>query len=319
MIAPKYDLPVATWLAAVYFCVSLVATLYAASVFAGRLDHLGERLGLPEAIIGLLTALAADGPELSSAVFALARGRNDVGLGVVVGSNLFNLGAMIGVSALVASPLVLGRDEVVLEGGVALGVIGAVVLWVFDVIPAWAALVIALACVAAYVGVVSLTRERERALGEHHRRRGRPTKATLVLIPVAAVVIVAGSMGMVRSALTLGDRAGIPDLLIGTLLLAVLTSLPNAYTGVRLGLARRSSALVSDAANSNTVNLVGGLLVPALFVSFAASGVEKADLAMLLGATALTVVLLARGLRRGGGVLLIAIWIAFAVLQAATA
>lgn len=305
--------------AAILFCVSLVATLYAASVFADRLDHLGELLGLPEAIIGLLTALAADGPELSSAIFALAQGRHDVGLGVVVGASLFNLATMLGFSALIAGPLILRRDEIALEGGVALAVVGAVVLWIFGVVPAWAALVIAGVAATTYVAIVGFTRERGRALGEHHRRHGRPPKETLLLIPVAAAVIVLGSVGMVHSALTLGGRAGVPDLLIGTLLLAVLTSLPNAYTGVRLGLARRSSALVSDAMNSNTINLLGGLLIPALFVTFDVSGVAKADLALLLGATALAVVLLTRGMRRAGGVVLIATWVAFVVLQAATA
>ena len=68
-----------TGLAAVVFLVSLVATLYAAAVFAERLDHLGERLGLPEGPLGLLTALGADAPELSTAIVALATGANAVG------------------------------------------------------------------------------------------------------------------------------------------------------------------------------------------------------------------------------------------------
>ena len=81
------------------FLGSLVVTLVAARLFARRLDRLGIRFGLSEALIGLLTALAADGPEISSALFALIRGERSVGVGVLVGSNTFNLAAMIGVSA----------------------------------------------------------------------------------------------------------------------------------------------------------------------------------------------------------------------------
>ena len=44
------------------FAVSLTVTLRAASTFARRLDQLGAKFGLPEVLIGLLTALAADGP-----------------------------------------------------------------------------------------------------------------------------------------------------------------------------------------------------------------------------------------------------------------
>ena len=84
-------------IAAVYFLVALIATLYAAAVFADRLDRLGARLGLPEALLGLLAAAGADAPELAAAITALATGAKGVGLGVVVGSNVFNLGAMLGV------------------------------------------------------------------------------------------------------------------------------------------------------------------------------------------------------------------------------
>ena len=106
--------------------------------------------------------------------------------------------------------------------------------------------------------------------------------------------------------------------LVGVLVLAVVTSLPNAYTGVRLGRARRGSALVSETMNSNTINLVGGLAIPALFVAASVrSGLERADGIWLLAATALALGLLSprRGMGRPGGVLLVASWVAFAVVQ----
>ena len=71
------------------------------AVFARRLDHVGLRLGLPEALLGLLTALAADAPEISSAISALVQHEHAVAVGVVVGSNAFNLAAMLGLSAVV--------------------------------------------------------------------------------------------------------------------------------------------------------------------------------------------------------------------------
>jgi cation:H+ antiporter len=124
---------------------------------------------------------------------------------------------------------------------------------------------------------------------------------------------------MVHWALQLGESAGLPNVLVGTLLLAVLTSLPNAYTGVRLGRAGRGSALVSETMNSNTINLVGGIAIPALVVGFGArfSNLVAGDLVWLVVATAAAIGLLARpqGLRRVGGGLLIASWVAFAAVQ----
>ena len=309
-------------LAGVVFVLALIATLYAAAVFADRLDHLGARLGLPESVLGMVTAAGADAPELASAIAALATGAKGVGLGVVIGSNVFNLAAMLGVSALVAGAVTLRREALALEGGVALGVTGAVCLFGFGVVPAWTALVLALAILVPYVIAIARAERGSPVLGEPHRRRpthGRALWVPLATIPPALAVIVLGSVAMVHTALQLADRAGLPRVLVGTLLLAVLTSLPNAYTGVRLGRARRGSALVSETMNSNTINLVGGVAVPALFVGFGShfSGLETAGVAWLLAATGLALALLARpgGLRRTGGGLLLASWAGFAAVQ----
>ena len=102
------------------FVASLAVTLGAAGFFARRLDRVGSRLGLPEAVLGLLTALAADGPEITSALVALAKGAGAVSLGVLIGSNIFNLAAMVGLSALLAGRVRLRREALVLEGGVGL-------------------------------------------------------------------------------------------------------------------------------------------------------------------------------------------------------
>jgi len=316
----------------VYFLASLAATLLAAAAFAERLDRLGERLGLPEALLGLLTAAGADAPELAAAVTALVTGATGTGFGVVLGSNVFNLSAMVGLSAIVAGSVTLSRETLALEGGVAVGVTVAVCLLGLGAVPAWVALALALALLVPYVVVValaeghtlSLRRRRpfRRALGEHHRRghpHGRELWEPIIVIPPAVAVIVLGSIGMVHASLRLADRVGMPHVLVGVLLLAVLTSMPNAYTGVRLGRAGRGAALVSETMNSNTINLVGGVALPALFVGFGHrfSGLLAVDAVWLLATTVAAVALLWRsgGMRAAGGALLLASWVGFAVVQ----
>jgi len=316
----------------IYFLASLAATLFAAAIFADRLDRLGERLGLPEALLGLLTAAGADAPELAAAITAVVTGAKGAGLGVALGSNVFNLGAMVGLSALLAGGVTLSRETLALEGGVAAAVTGAVCLLGFGVVPPWAALALALSLLVPYVVVValaeghtlSLRRRRpfRRALGEHHRRghpHGRELWEPLLVIPPAVGAVVLGSIGMVHSSLRLADRVGLPDVLVGVLLLAVLTSLPNAYTGIRLGRAGRGAALVSETMNSNTINLVGGIALPALLLGFGHrfSGLLAVDVVWLLATTAAAVALLWRrgGMRRGGGGLLFASWVGFAAVQ----
>src|SRR5260370_12538536 len=84
------------------FLFGLAVTLASSELFARGLTMLGTKLALSEGLLGLLAALGADSPELSSAVIALLAGAGSVGVGGVVGSNLFNLAALLGLSAVVA-------------------------------------------------------------------------------------------------------------------------------------------------------------------------------------------------------------------------
>jgi Ca2+/Na+ antiporter len=97
--------------------------------------------------------------------------------------------------------------------------------------------------------------------------------------------------------------------------LAWLTSLPNAFTAFRLGLAGRGDALVSETLHSNSINMAGGLVIPALFVTI--TGVSVGGLALIFGLTALTLAPLARrgslG-QRGGAAIVLAYAVAVLIL-----
>jgi cation:H+ antiporter len=318
-------------LAVPLFLASLAVTLAAARLFARRLDRLGVRFGFPEALIGLLTAVAADGPNVSSALFALIKGAHDVGVGVLVGSNTFQLAAMIGLSALLAGAVRLPRETLLLEGmvGLIVTVLASAVLlrWLS---PAGAVLLSALVLIPYLALVVAGRRLSERpgsklqrlahALHEHPTpgepadAPTNPTHHLLALIVLDVVLIVAGSAGMVEAALTLGGDWHIPNAVLGVLILAPMTSLPNAITAIRLGLAGRGAALVGETFNSNSINLGVGVIAPSLFVTFTAlSSVDKQQLGWLLAMTVVAVALLARpgGMRRAHGAVLLILYFAF--------
>ena len=305
-------------LAAPLFVISLVVTLAAARLFARRLDRLGVRFGFPEALIGLLTAVAADGPEISSALTALIKGAHDVGVGVLVGSNGFNLAAMIGLSALLTGAVRLPREVLLLEGstGLLITVVAGALLFGW-LSPGVAAGGTALVVIPYLMLVLGAGRA---APGLHGQPAPdvtpSPTHHLLALIVLDAALIISGSVGMVQTALSLAGHWHISHAILGVLILGPLTSIPNAATAVRLGLAGRGAALVGETFNSNTINLGAGVVVPSLFVTLAAiSTLGKLQLAWLLAATLLTLSLLARpgGMRRGGGGALILMYFAFVV------
>jgi len=324
------------------FVGALLVTLAASEALVRGLDRLGARLGLSEGLLGLLTALGADAPEISSALAALHAGRRDVGLGVVLGSNIFNLAALLGVGALLAGRVRVRRAGLLFDGGVAVfstlvvaGLVGGVLA------PAAAAALLLLMfvpyCLALGVSPHRLSRlplprglARLLALAvsdvDHEAAedprvatgpRGAGSWGPALFIPVALALIVGGSLALVAAALTLAAAWRVPDALVGTVALAALTSLPNAYAAGRLALQGRGAAVVSEALNSNTINVLAGIALPALIfggVSAGRSGLL--DLLWLLGMTAVVLALLARrrGLTRPGGVALIALYALFVAL-----
>ena len=322
----------AAFLDALLFLGSLVLTLAAAAFFARRLDRIGLHLGLPETMLGLLTALAADAPEVSSAVAALVKGEHGVGVGVVVGSNVFNLAAMIGLSAILCGGIRIQREALAVEGAVGLAAAVIVGALLITSLGPGIALVLLAVVLVPYVTLLALGPARAprplvRFFGERHRPDHRLAHGETILVPAltlvpAIAIVVLGSIGMVDAATSLGNRWNVPDLIVGTVVLAVLTSLPNAFTAARLALQHRGSAVVSETFNSNTVNLVFGVAVPALFVSFGPlGGLTEFGVGWLLLMTVLVIALLGRrgGFGRRAGLAILALYAVFVAVQIGSA
>jgi cation:H+ antiporter len=323
------------------FLVSIAVMLAASAVFARRLDHIGLRLGLPEALLGLLTALAADAPELASAVTALLAGRHAIAVGVVVGASAFNLAAMLGLSAVITAHVRARHETLELEAFVGLWMIGAATAVAAGAIGGNLGIVLVAVVAVPYVVLLAagpqiarrlrLGREESRfvrrSFGESHRRAqpldSRREAAQLAgVLLLALCLIVAGSVGAVRAATDLADHWSLSQALVGVIGLAILTALPNAWTGVRFGLQGRGSALMSETLNSNSINVVAGIAVPAALGTLVVfSHLDVFNLAWLFGMTATALVLFGKrgGAGRTAGAFLVALYIVFVVVQIAGA
>ena len=81
------------------FVAGSALSLCASWLLVSLIERTGNRLGVTEAMLGLVAAVAADAPEITASVSALLGHQPDVGSGVVVGSNVFNLAALVGLGA----------------------------------------------------------------------------------------------------------------------------------------------------------------------------------------------------------------------------
>jgi cation:H+ antiporter len=324
---------------AVLFVAGVAVSLAASWQLVQRLERLGERAGFSEALLGLVAALAADAPEITSAATALAHGQASVGAGVVVGSNVFNLAALLGLAAVVAGRVGFHRRVVLLGGIPGVWVAVLCLLTVAGVLPPAAGLVLAAIMLGPYAGLLALRRsgierlpfpgswtawlvsavhEEETELSEAIRPRAGTWRDGLAAA-VALVTVVAASIIMERAATALGHRYAVADIITGGLVLAVVTSLPNAVSAVYLARRGRGSAVLSTALNSNAINVTAGLLIPASLVGLGAP--SEQDLLVTAWYAGLTVMALAlawhgRGLGRLPGALIIAGYLAFAATLA---
>jgi len=130
-------------------------------------------------------------------------------------------------------------------------------------------------------------------------------------------VIVISSMGAVQSAIELASLWGISHAVTGMLILASLTSIPNVIAAVRLAREGRGAAVVSESLNSNTLNILAGICLPAVIFGFAAPTPPIVFATVWLLAMKCFAVVASghhRGLHRGGGAALMALYLLFALL-----
>ena len=316
------------------FVVGVTVSLAASWLLISRLERLGESAGLSEAWLGLVAALAADAPEITSAVTALARGQASVGAGVVIGSNVFNLAALLGLSAVVAGRIALHRRVVLLAGVPGVWIAAVCLLAVAGVVPPAAGLVLTAVILVPYVALSGMRRarmerfrmpagwaswliaavhEEETELSEAIRP-GRGTWPDGLGAVVALIVVVGASITMEQAATVLGRRYAIADIVVGGLVLAVVTSLPNAVTAVYLARRGRGAAVLSTALNSNAINVTAGLLVPASLTGLGPRSAQNTLVAAWYAGLTLLALAFAyrdRGLGRVPGAAIIAGYLAF--------
>ena len=323
------------------FVAGVGVSLAASWLLVSRLERLGERAGFSEAWLGLVAALAADAPEITSAVTALARGQASVGAGVVIGSNVFNLAALLGLAAVVAGGIGFHRRVVLLAGLPGAWVAAVCLLTVAALVPPAAGLALASVVLVPYATVLGMSRarmaglrlptgwarwlvaavhEEEDELAEAIRPR-RGTWRDALTAAAALIAVVAASTTMEVAATAVGSRYAVAEIVTGALVLAVVTSLPNAVSAVYLARRGRGAAVLSIALNSNTINVIAGLLIPASVTGLGLhSGQDVLVTAWYAGLTALALALAyrGRGLGRMPGAMIIAGYLAFVTALAVT-
>ncbi len=128
-------------------------------------------------------------------------------------------------------------------------------------------------------------------------------------------LIVGASIGAVHSAVTHSTRWGVSEAIVGILILAALTSMPNVMAAVQLVNDGRGAAVISESLNSNTLNVLVGICLPALLFGFAAPSPQIIFATIWLVGMKLFALIAAshrHGLHRISGAVLVLFYVLFA-------
>ena len=324
------------------FVLGAAVSLTASWLLVSRLERVGARLGLSEAMLGMVAALAADAPEITASVTALAGHQARIGVGVTLGSNVFNLAALLGLAAIVSGGIALHRRVIAMEAVVAVAIAAVSVLVVLGVVAPSIGLAVSASTLGLYLILLGTPSPRLSRIGVSarwtawlalavseeeleletaiHPARGTGRDGGLACL--AVVLVVAASVAMEQAASKLGSRHGTPGIVTGGLVLAAVTSLPNAVAAVYLARRGRGAATLSTAMNSNAINVTVGFLLPATIVGLGSTlGPARLVALWYLGLTilALLCAYVASGLRRAHGTLIVLAYIAFVIALIADA
>lgn len=231
-------------------------------------SRLASALGVSPIVVGLtVVSLGTSAPELVVSLLAALDGNPDLAMGNVLGSNLANIGLILGLTALI-NPLEVAGRVVVREIPIML----LVTLLLFPL--AWdgaldradgAILSILLVLYLLFINKAAGTEvpEVREDFAELAQEAGRPDRrrwlVDLALITAGISGLVLGGTAIVQGAEYLARAAGIPDMVVGLTVVALGTSLPELATSVVAAVRREADIAVGNIIGSNIFN-IGAIL-----------------------------------------------------------
>jgi len=234
-------------------------------------SNIAYKLGIPPVVVGLtVVSIATSTPELFTSISALNSGSPGLILGNIIGSNIANIGLILGIALLIGS--IPTQDAVPLSqrlclGLVTLGFCGFLILSSNHEIGRTAGIIF-LVFITSYLIVLSY-----KAISQNKNGREKPERTStlnqeqpaillsLVMLIVATLALWAGADSLVYGSKSLAEIGGIPEELIGFTLLAIGTSLPELAASISLVKKQQNAMLLGNIVGSNLFNisLIGGL------------------------------------------------------------
>ena len=315
------------------FIAGLVILILGADLLVRGAARLAAAFGVSPLVIGLtIVAIGTASPEIAVSLQAAANGQGNLTLGNVLGSNIFNVLFILGITALIA-PVVIAEQLIRKDAPIMLGISLLTLALALDGNLGWmdgAFLLFGLIVYMVFALRQSRVESREvqeeyaKEFAEKEPHTAKKAILNIVFILIGLGLLVLGSNWLVDSAVQIAEILGVSELVIGLTIVAIGTSLPEVATSVIATLKGESDIAVGNVVGSNIFNLLGVLGIGALVSPngiFVAQPVLQFDLPVMVFVALVTLPVFyidSRISRIEGGLLLsyYIVYVVFVVMRA---
>lgn len=291
----------------IIFLASVLALAKGSSIFVDSAVKIAKWLNIPTLVIGLtVVAFGTSAPEFGVTLLSAAQGLGDISVGNIIGSNIFNLGFILGGTALFKSlhsdRKLVYRDGMFLLGGtilltlliwdLSIGVIGGVVLFSLLIIY-----------------IVFLLFHKEKKAVDVDAQKEQVRWYNSVLFVVGLGLVVGGAHFLVESSVKLARIIGISDWVISVTIVAFGTSAPELATSLTASYKGHHGLSAGNLIGSDIFNIFGVLGLTAIMNDLTVASGAHSNLLVLIGMVALVIIFMRTNwkLTRVEGLILIVI------------
>jgi len=267
--------------------------------------RVAKHFGISELVIGLtVVAFGTSAPEFGVTILAAIRGMGDISVGNIVGSNIFNLGFILGGTAIIhslkTSRTIVFRDGIFLLFG---GILLSVFLW--DLTLSKIEGIILFTLLVLYLLYLYFNKETiETEEPTHAMYRWDP-----ILLFVGIGLVIVGSHFLVESAVNIARFMGVSDWVIGATIIAAGTSAPEFATSLTAAMKSRYGMSVGNLIGSDIFNLFGVLGIAGIMRNLSVGHDAHINLIILSFMIAVVIIFMRTGwvVSRKEGIILVTI------------
>ncbi len=290
----------------ILFCIVVIAK--GAVFLVDSAAKIAHHFGVSELVIGLtIVSIGTSAPEFGVTILAALRGMGDISVGNIVGSNIFNLGFILGGTAIILS--LKTNKKLIYRDGLFL-LFGTILLtgFLWDLTLSHIEGIILFTLLLSYLGFLYWKKEKLETEKKHAKLRW--FDPLILLLGIGMVL--GGSHFMVESAVDLAKVIGISEWVIGVTIIAAGTSAPEFATSITAALRGHHGISVGNLIGSDIFNMFGVLGLAAIMRNLPVDIGARSNLIVLVLMIIVVLIFMRTGWRisRKEGIILVCIGLA---------